>query len=723
MNGAKGEGVKTRFRLNCFAKSGLTWVTGLHGSKWLFIKVRANVSSTSIFLAGLAALLLGFALPAAQGQTGQWSWVSGSSSDNQAGMYGTLGTPAATNVPGSRRYASNWIDGSGNLWLFGGDGYDSTGAENNLNDLWEFISSAKQWVWMGGDNVVPCGPTGCTNYAGVYGTLKTPAGANYPGARYGATSWTDKNGNLWLFGGTCYDANGNDGWCNDLWMYSPATKQWTWVSGSKTMTCIWALGGYCAGTISYGTLGKADANNLPPGRMGAVGWTDSKGNLWLFGGETMVEDGVDSYLNDLWMFNPTTDEWTWMGGDSATPCSGAGCDGSSGVYGTMGTPDPANLPGARWFSSGWTDSSGNFWLFGGEGMVAGGGNLLNDLWKYDPSSGEWTWMGGSDSLYAIGGPNGVYGIKGTGAAGNVPGGRQYASSWTDGSGNFWLMGGLGLGASGGQGYLNDLWEFNPSSNEWTWVSGSNSANQIGIYGAVATSSLSTGSQSLWKPFSAPDVTTQGSSTSSDPGGRAYAQSWIDASGNLWLFGGQGYSSSGSGFLNDLWEFHTSATVGSGAFSLSASQESVSVQAGAHATVNLTVTPENGFSSAVNFACNGLPAGATCSFAPSSVTPSGAAVSTQMTIQTSSQSAAAHSSQRFLFPATALALVFCFAGLRRRRTLQIYLLLGIAAIGLGTLSGCGGGASSGSPSGTTSTVTVTATSGSAQQTVAIALTIH
>jgi hypothetical protein len=35
-------------------------------------------------------------------------------------------------------------------------------------------------------------------------------------------------------------------------------------------------------------------------------WTDTKGNLWLFGG-----DGIDfgnkwGYLNDLWKFNPTT---------------------------------------------------------------------------------------------------------------------------------------------------------------------------------------------------------------------------------------------------------------------------------------------------------------------------------------------------------------------------------------------------------------------------------
>ena len=34
----------------------------------------------------------------------------------------------------------------------------------------------------------------------------------------------------------------------------------------------------------------------------------------------------------------------------------------------------------------------------------------------------------------------------------------------------------------GAGYLNDLWEFNPAAKTWTWVSGSSTANAIGVYG-------------------------------------------------------------------------------------------------------------------------------------------------------------------------------------------------------------------------------------------------
>jgi hypothetical protein len=64
--------------------------------------------------------------------------MGGSSTVNQSGVYGTLGTPAAANIPGSRYQASSWTDSSGHLWLFGGMVYDANGNECFLNDLWEY---------------------------------------------------------------------------------------------------------------------------------------------------------------------------------------------------------------------------------------------------------------------------------------------------------------------------------------------------------------------------------------------------------------------------------------------------------------------------------------------------------------------------------------------------------------------------------------------------------
>ena len=69
----------------------------------------------------------------------------------------------------------------------------------------------------------------------------------------------------------------------------------------------------------------------------------------------------------------------------------------------------------------------------------------------DAQTSEWTWMGGSSALGNNGGQAGVYGALGTHAAGNTPGGRNGAASWTDNSGHLWLFGGWGYDAKGNSG--------------------------------------------------------------------------------------------------------------------------------------------------------------------------------------------------------------------------------------------------------------------------------
>ncbi len=136
------------------------------------------------------------------------------------GVYGTLGTPAAGNIPGGRGSASSWTDRSGNFWLFGGYGFDANFNEGDLNDLWEFNPSTNEWAWMGGSNMMCFAASD-----GVWGTLGTPAPGNIPGCRGSASSWTDRSGNLWLFGGWGDVGNDDFGTLNDLWEYQPGTSQ------------------------------------------------------------------------------------------------------------------------------------------------------------------------------------------------------------------------------------------------------------------------------------------------------------------------------------------------------------------------------------------------------------------------------------------------------------------------------------------------------------------
>lgn len=139
-------------------------------------------------------------------------------------------------------------------------------------------------------------------------------------------------------------------------------------------------------------------------------------------------------------------QWAWIEGASAT--------GSAGSYGSQSVASMSNAPAARSGAVSWTDRSGRLWLFGG----ATASGSLNDLWRYDPGTSEWTWMSGASSTGAAG----QYGSEGMEAPGNVPGARQGATGWVDSSGNLWLFGGYGLDGQGSQSQLNDLWSFTPT---------------------------------------------------------------------------------------------------------------------------------------------------------------------------------------------------------------------------------------------------------------------
>src|SRR5687768_6036017 len=92
--------------------------------------------------------------------------------------------------------------------------------------------------------------------------------------------------------------------------------------------------------------------------------------------------------------------WTWTKGDSTI--------NHFGIYGTQGTPSPANLPGSRSESMGWTDTAGNLWLFGGHGNGASTGGYLNDLWKYNTTTNQWAYIKGNNFSNS----SGSYGTQG-----------------------------------------------------------------------------------------------------------------------------------------------------------------------------------------------------------------------------------------------------------------------------------------------------------------------
>jgi hypothetical protein len=62
--------------------------------------------------------------------TNQWIWVSGDSTSNPFGNWGTIGISSPANKPNGRFGAVGWTDNNGHLYFFGGFG--------NFNDLWKY---------------------------------------------------------------------------------------------------------------------------------------------------------------------------------------------------------------------------------------------------------------------------------------------------------------------------------------------------------------------------------------------------------------------------------------------------------------------------------------------------------------------------------------------------------------------------------------------------------
>jgi hypothetical protein len=91
----------------------------------------------------------------------------------------------------------------------------------------------------------------------------------------------------------------------------------------------------------------------------------------------------------LMRFNPVTNNWAYMGGNTNV--------NMNGVY-----PPSKGMEGVEYFPGGrdrcllWGDSRGDIWLFGGYGLdsinPSVNRNTLNDLWRYRLSTHLWTWV-------------------------------------------------------------------------------------------------------------------------------------------------------------------------------------------------------------------------------------------------------------------------------------------------------------------------------------------
>ena len=291
--------------------------------------------------------------------------------------------------------------------------------------------SQNQWAFLRGH-------LNSGNNSNEYTSGGTLSPGNRPSSREHCGSGI-YNGKIYIFGG-----EGNDSG-SDVWFYDIKSKSWALESNRGP-------------NENYNNL-KVESTTAHPGnRSRMASAMDKNGNLWMFGGETK-DLGYHTGWNDLWKYNTITKNWTWLGGSTSHT--------SQGSYRVSNTPD---WPRSRYRARGWFDKDGNYWIFGG--LFFDGSNApypLNDMWKYNVTSGQWTCeTGDCNQLHMPNQQSGVYPSSvGQTSVNYKPRARADYGYWLDREGNFWLYAGFNGEVHSGGTLLWDTWKYNTTTKEWT----------------------------------------------------------------------------------------------------------------------------------------------------------------------------------------------------------------------------------------------------------------
>ena len=180
---------------------GAYW-TDLQGNFWLFGGFHPYGYANDLWKYDVATL--------------RWTWMNGPQHiTDQNGEWGAKGIPSPNNYPSARTFGPNcWTDNVGDLWLYGGFGYDKNNATGGLSDLWRYQIATNSWTWIAGSDTIGQSP--------VFGAIGIASTLNTPGGRVECKSgWVDAQNNLWLFGGQDgATANAGVSVRNDVWKYS-----------------------------------------------------------------------------------------------------------------------------------------------------------------------------------------------------------------------------------------------------------------------------------------------------------------------------------------------------------------------------------------------------------------------------------------------------------------------------------------------------------------------
>lgn len=230
---------------------------------------------------------------------------------------------------------------------------------------------------------------------------------------------------------------------------------------------------------------------------------------------------------------PFVMHWEVLGGSIT-----AGNDlhaGNMVFYGEYSTFEPDTpWPGGRSNALTWPSVDGaTTYVFGGYGRGEAAyhsQSWMNDLWTVTYNASEssdvsWSFLSGSRRTN----DNGQYTTVHT--AGGVPRSRGFSQGWNGAGNTGWMFGGQTWGG-GHTALLDDLWQLDLHTGQWTWR------------GGRQTSSADT-----------PALSDEAANGLAPTPRTAHGATACGTDGSAYIFGGYGqYRNGAVGLLNDLWQF-------------------------------------------------------------------------------------------------------------------------------------------------------------------------
>jgi Kelch motif/Galactose oxidase, central domain len=413
----------------------------------------------------------------------QWTWMSGylvsdavwlspRPSPTPLSERGNSWVLNSRYKPSVREHPAGGIVNNNEIYMYGGAALDNDFA----SDFWVYDISQQKWAF-----IYDLGWPAITDIIGRESTIAQLGGRNR------VASAVDNNGNIWFFGGLYKNRNTDEiSSRSDLWKYNTKTKKFTY----------------------FGDQGSSP--NKPSMRHRARAWFDDSNNLWIYGG---VLHSTGASYNDLWKYNTTTNEWAFVSGDkNISYCKTC----INGVY-----PSPTDTLGTQYYPRArsdygyWKDNSGSVWIYGGY-TEDHGVDEYGDLWKFNPTTSQWTLISGSD-------------VFNPPATATNPGSRNAPYCWVGSNGKLYMTGGSRQYFY----FLRDTWRVNPTDGSWE---------------AVNTDSTLINNVPVSAGFQIEDSTNI-------PGASVNTLDHLTTGSHTYLFSGYGMGSNNNlGFTGAMWRY-------------------------------------------------------------------------------------------------------------------------------------------------------------------------